>query len=102
MGYDYATGARSGDENDYDDEVPDEDFDSIDNYQTVISDVNIDSKKYNPVTSVISVTPFKKGSKIKFQREVNVSAYIEGLRKRVLASLLDHYSFKKVNHQITK
>jgi hypothetical protein len=32
MGYDYATGARSGDDNEYDDEVAEDDFESADNY----------------------------------------------------------------------
>lgn len=41
QGYDYASGARSGDDNDYDDELNEDDYDTgyIDNYQTAISEL---------------------------------------------------------------
>jgi len=45
MGYDYTTGARSGEDNDYDDEVGEDEFESIDYYQTGNSEVNVDTKK---------------------------------------------------------
>lgn len=68
QGYDFASGARSGDENDYDDELnEDEDNFYNDNYHSVISEsINAyDSKKVNNST-VLDIAPFKKGAKLKF------------------------------------